>query len=478
MILACVVVGMTATSGSELELRSSKLSSSKLTDSKLSSSKLASSKNNHANILERLRLRGGGSTLSVAYGNYSSQFSHSLTQWWFNSSSATSMNLGEIEKYFMLAGDVGGTNARLAIYSVTPDNLTAGCVSSEVYGRKYKVRHFGSLAAVIGQFLKDAEKDQAISLREYLQIKSRRYPTTACIAVAGHVTNNQVKFTNVRKWPLIRGTDLERQLGIQKVQLINDFCALSEGVVAMEAIGLCDCQSVQKTPLLNSRKRRKARPPMLVIGAGTGLGECLMVWNGKNYHAMPSEGGHVDFSPRNKVQAEILEFMRKKYNCSQGGSPHVSVERLCSGQGIQDIYEFLRKKYPSEIDIEADTEFENAIEKAVVVTNFGQRDRRSLMNRAVEMFLSIYAAEIGNAALKFLPFGGIYIGGGIAPNLKDYIEKYPGTFLTAVRDKGRMSHLVREMPIKLILSDGMAIRGAETVARRKLLKFLDDRDSL
>jgi len=443
-------------------------------------------------ILDRRRhrklmdLRGGGQTLSVAVNslrgggqtlssNYAFSYQNTTLYQWWNSThwfNLTSYHgLGEIQKYFMLAGDIGGTNARLTIYAISPEDLNEGHVSKEVYGKKYKVRDFSSLAAVLDQFLRDAERDRAISLKEYLQIKSRRYPTTACFAVAGPVANNQVKFTNVKKWPIIRGTDLERQLGIQKVQLLNDFCALSEGVVTMEALGMCEQLCLQKQPIYQSK--RKGKLSKLVIGAGTGLGECQLIWNGKHYQAWASEGGHVDFSPRDEEQAAMLDFMRKRYNTSQGGSPHVSVERFCSGQGIADIYEFLRDRYPNQVDPEANSEYERAVEKPVIVTEIGKRNKSSLMNKALEIFLDIFGSEVGNAALKFLPFGGIYLGGGIAPNLKEYIERSP-SFLQAFRDKGRMSTLVRQIPVKLLLADGIAIRGAETVARRKLQSFLED----
>jgi len=404
----------------------------------------------------------------------------------------------------MLAGDIGGTNARLAIYAASTANLSAGHVSTEVYTRKYKVRNFNSLAAVLAQFLKDAEKDRAISLNEYLQIKSRSYPTTACFAVAGPVANNEVDFTNIDNWPVTRGADLQRQLGIQKVQLINDFSALSEGVVAMEEHGMCKFMDIQKGRDGWMNEKRHKYAPKLVIGAGTGLGECLLIWNGKYYQACPSEGGHVDFGPRNEEQSHILDYLRNKYNSSQGGSPHVSVERLCSGKGIEEIYRYLRHRYPENVHRESDAEFDRAVEKAVVVTEHGKKcllsassrgigilgaklfssnggdvgsssrkNESLLMQQALELFVAIYGAEVGNAALKFLPFGGIYIGGGIAANLKEYLQLSP-TFLSCIRDKGKMGQIVRKMPIKLILSDGVAIRGAETVARRKLQAFLDD----
>jgi glucokinase len=304
----------------------------------------------------------------------------------------------------ILAGDIGGTHTRLALFDGKK------LVEKQVFDSQ----KFSGLIPILEQFVKTPV-------------------SVACFGVAGPVRGNRVHTTNL-PW-VLDGTEVARHLRIDPVFLLNDLVAHAFGIEEIEEKDLCTLQKGEK------QKGNRA-----LIAAGTGLGEAGLYFDGQHYHPFASEGGHVDFAPRTPLESELWLFMKKK-----GG--HVSYERVLSGDGIYQIYQFLietRRGKPN---------------PAVRKTEDLKPDQDATARQAIEMFVSIYGAETGNLALKFLSLGGIYLAGGIATHFVEELKKE--SFLKAFLDKGRFQELLRTIPIHIIVNEESALLGAAAYARKK-----------
>ncbi len=267
--------------------------------------------------------------------------------------------------------------------------------------------------------------------------------TAACFGVPGPVRDGRLRLTNL-PWTLDR-RELTRNLKIDYVFLINDLQANAYGIAELDAeqiytLSEGDAQQVGNRAL---------------ISAGTGLGEGFIVWDGRNYVPYPSEGGHADFAPRNRDEFELLRFLGQKYN------GRISYERVVSGPGLKNIYEFLREvqglEEPAWLAERMTQEDPNA-----VITESALKATSKICEKALDMFVSAYGAEAGNLALKILSVGGLYVGGGIAPRILEKLKD--GTFMKAFTDKGRMSQLLVNMPVRVILESRTALIGAAAYA--------------
>ena len=194
-----------------------------------------------------------------------------------------------------------------------------------------------------------------------------------------------------------------------------------------------------------------------LISAGTGLGEAGMFWDGSQHIPFACEGGHTDFAPRDELEMELLRYLIEKYG-------HVSFERVISGPGIYELYRFLVDMHLEEEDPEVRRDF-SLTDPPHVITNLALEGEDPLAVRAVDWFSSLYGAEAGNLALKFLARGGVYLGGGLAPRLAAILEK--GDFMSSFVDKGRFAALLRDIPIRIILNDETALLGAAYYISRK-----------
>ncbi len=193
---------------------------------------------------------------------------------------------------------------------------------------------------------------------------------------------------------------------------------------------------------------------MSLIAAGTGLGEAILFWDGKTYRILASEGGHSDLAPRDALEIELLQYLLSRYH-------RVSYERVVSGPGIFNIYSFLKQAgYGEEPPWLA--EKIQGRDPSPVITEAAKRGDCELCVKTLHLFVSLYGAEAGNLALKVLATGGVYIGGGIAPKILDQLRG--GAFMAAFTDKGRLSPLLRNMPVKVILNDKTALLGAALYA--------------
>jgi len=191
-------------------------------------------------------------------------------------------------------------------------------------------------------------------------------------------------------------------------------------------------------------------------GAGSQQGEGFLVWNGRVHTPYPSEGGHSDFAPRNEDEIDLLRFLKQKYD------GRISVERVVSGMGLTNIYEFLREVRGMDEPAWLAEQLAAAHDPNSVITENALAAKSEICEKALDMFVSAYGAEAGNLALKILSVGGLYVGGGIAPRILEKLKD--GTFIKAFTDKGRLSQLLINMPVRVILESKAALLGAAAYA--------------
>ena len=326
----------------------------------------------------------------------------------------------------ILAGDVGGTKVDLALY-----NFEQG-ILKPVTEKKYHAPSYSSLEAVVREFLDEAKPSEDI--------------TAACFGVPGPVRNGKLKLTNL-PWSLDT-RELSLGLKIDHLFLINDLEANGYGIPELPADKIFTL-STGDPSVVGHRG---------LIAAGTGLGEAVLVWDGKRYMPIASEGGHTDFAPRNEEEVDLLRYL---WRTLKG---RVSYERVVSGLGIANVYAFLRdeKKMdePAWLKDRMATEDPNA-----VIGELAESGESELCAHTMDLVISAYGAEAGNLALKILAVGGIYIGGGIAPKVLSIIRR--GGFMKAFTDKGRMSALLEQMPVHVILESRAALIGAASYAEAR-----------
>lgn len=352
----------------------------------------------------------------------------------------------------LLSGDIGGTNARLVLYEA-PDDPEAlrdakaiphHCI---LIKKNYKNNEFHSFMEILRSFISLPEvRDHTIQ--------------SCCFAVAGPVANNYINFTNCEGW-IIDGNGIKDEFGIEAIELVNDFVANGYGLLSLLPQELSVLQE-GKGPAHGDA----TDVPVALVGAGTGLGECFLTPGpGGTLCAFPTEGGHVDFAPRTKLEEELLEFLQHRLNDRREMPsndtdllPHVSVERLVSGQGLENIYEFLREKHPDQVDESHDKDYNESSEPGHLIG--AEKDNYILFRRALKIMFDIYGGEVGNVALKYLPYGGLYIAGGIAPKNIEFINGPDGDFMRRFRDKGRLSSVMCDFPVYVVLQEDLGIRGA------------------
>ena len=348
----------------------------------------------------------------------------------------------------LIAGDIGGTNTRLQL----KQHSASG--SELLLENAFRNRDYFSLAAIVEQFLAQAAEKLSMSLLPR--------PQKACFAVAGPVNkkDNTCLLTNLH-WEKLDGLQLVEQLQISKVALINDFEAVGYGVGQLpesEREILQAGASISEIP---------ENAPIGVIGAGTGLGQAFII----KETVYPTEGGHVDFAVRSLTEFDLLQDIKKRYNLLR-----ISAERVVSGPGIVAIYQFLRDRSQyselSAIAIQV-REWEATGSDASKAPTKGIAEaalvgENELCVEAMRLFAAAYGAEVGNFALKLLPYCGLYIAGGIAPKIFSGDSWLRGVFLEALREKGRMQQLITKIPIYLVTNEFVGLLGAAHYAATKI----------
>ena len=329
----------------------------------------------------------------------------------------------------ILVGDIGGTKTILRLVSVEKNSQSFETIAESTYVSN----DFPDLVPIVQKFLTTVDNKK---------------PITACFAIAGPVVNNSSNLTNLN-WTL-NNHRLEQELTIKKVSLLNDFTANSYGVLGLPKSDLHTLQIGE----FNSSS------PIAVLGAGTGLGEGFLIPQGEKYQPFSSEGGHTDFAPRNSIEIDLLQYLQTKLN-----QEHISVERVVSGQGIVNIYQYLRDSNFAQESPEIGSKIrsweqqqDKAIDPAAIISQAALNKSDTLCLKTMDIFVEAYGAETGNIALKFLPYGGIYIAGGIAAKILPLMKEE--RFMLAFQEKGRMSPLLDKIPLHIVLNPQVGLIGS------------------
>ncbi len=320
----------------------------------------------------------------------------------------------------VLAGDIGGTSTRLALFAVDGERL------DPIAQKSFPSRDFSGLEQIVRLFLDPV----------------RETCKRACFGIAGPVRNGRSETTNL-PW-VIEARLLERNLNLDRVDLINDLEANAYGIAAL---GPDDFKVIHEG-------EPDAAGNRAIIAAGTGLGEAGLFWDGQRHRPFATEGGHGDFAPTGELEISLLRHLSLRFG-------RVSWERVLSGPGLVNIYRFLLEHRGAEEDRAVAGEMSRA-DPAAAISKAGMAGRCGVCVEALDLVVGFYAAEAGNLALKFMATGGLFLGGGIAPKI---VEKLEGAaFRSRYFAKGRMQALVESMPAKVILNDRTALLGTARFA--------------
>jgi glucokinase len=307
----------------------------------------------------------------------------------------------------ILAGDIGGTKVNLGFFELRDRRLAM------TFNGSFPSRRYARLQDLVKEFLAGLGTSKV---------------ERACFGVAGPVINGQAQVTNL-PWK-IEAAELARELNFGSVSLINDLGANGYGLAELTPADLCVLNEGQINAPGNAA----------IISAGTGLGEAGLFWDGQKHHPFSCEGGHADFAPVTKLDAELFTWLGERFG-------HISYERVLSGTGLYNIYQFLRDTKRGDEPVSLAKEIAD-----------GDPGASSRCSQALDMFIGFYGAEAGNLGLKLMATGGVYIGGGIAPKILPLMQK--GTFMTAFFNKGRMEPLMKSMPVRVVLNPATALLGA------------------
>ncbi|GAX13103.1 glucokinase [Fistulifera solaris] len=354
-------------------------------------------------------------------------------------------------KFYLLTGDIGGTNSRISLYDpAIKEPLFVHFFRNAEHLPEKSLSDPNAFAQnILTPFLRDHcgsifETGESIAIN-------------ACLASAGLVQGNAVRLTNLGNLLIdgnaIASSTTNRYLeSIVSCRIVNDFVAQGYGCLTLtqdEVIYLSGpYENLQHLP----------EGPKVCVGAGTGLGECYLTPSPSGYVCHPSEGGHVEYAPRSELQQKLWSFLCKKFQISR-----VSVERVVSGTGLVNVYEFLTNTFYDKIDMTLHKEFEKTDpdQRARVVATGAHNDSQ-LAKQAMQILMQAYGAEVGSSAIKWIPHGGLFVTGGLTPKNLSFV-KGPD-FMDAYRDKGRVSPLLEKIPLFAVLGEDLGIRGVHKVA--------------
>ncbi len=317
----------------------------------------------------------------------------------------------------ILAGEIGATRTRLAAFE------TEGSRLQLVVEKNYPSQHHDGLSGILADFVKT----------EGIPVHS------ACLGVAGPVRAGRSKISNL-PW-VIDAREVAKQLRLASVGLLNDLEAYAYGIDGLDS----------KDFISLSQGSEEAEGNRAVISAKTGLGMAGLYWDGFRHHPFACEGGHADFAPRNDLQMELMSYLQKRYG-------RISCERVLSGPGIRNIYDFLRDAHKAEEPEWLRTELSAAPDPPALISRIALEGKAAICDQTLSIFVSVFGAQTGNCALNFMSTGGLFIGGSIAakivPKMKDPV------FMEAFLDKGRMETILKDMPVKIVANDDCGMIGA------------------
>ncbi len=323
----------------------------------------------------------------------------------------------------VLAGDIGGTHTRLAVVSVGRRGMEV------VAEHHYPSRSAGALRPLVQRFL--------------AEIGTK--PQRAGLAVAGPVVDGVCRTPNL-PW-VVSVEEIAQASGISRVVLLNDFAALGYGLARLQPADVVTLQPGTADP----------RGVVALIGAGTGLGQAFVLPGRGGVRVLASEGGHSDFAPHDETEWGLFQYLHARYG-------HVSWERVLSGNGLVDSYHYLASRGEVAAHPEIAREMRVAKDPAAVVSRHGLEGTDPLAERALSLFAQVYGAQAGNLALTVFATGGVYVAGGIAPQILAKLQD--GTFMGAFLGKGRLSAVLARVPVRVVVNPRVGLLGAAEEAAR------------
>lgn len=327
----------------------------------------------------------------------------------------------------VLAGDVGGTKTLLALYEFRAGHL------HQISSHRFNSKNYEEFGDLVNDYLSEVQM----------------IPEMAVFGIPGPVRDGVVKSTNL-PW-LISESTLSQQTNVPKVVLLND---LESAAHAIPDLPKEDFET------LLTGKSSKNPERYVVIAPGTGLGQAFLFAENGEYKVIASEGGHTGFSPANPLEAELFQFLHQKYG-------HVSNERIISGSGLPNVFDFLVEGKKQQPNVETMDKMED-VDRAIVISEMGIHGKDPVCTLAMDIFVSVLGSHARNLALTFIPDGGIYLGGGIPYKI---IEKLrDGSFEKAFINAGRMKDLVGSIPVYVINNNRTALNGAASFAFHYLKK--------
>lgn len=324
----------------------------------------------------------------------------------------------------ILAGDIGGTHTRIALFQLNEDRL------EKILDRVYPSRDYSNLDEILSVFISNENV----------------HVSAACLGIAGPVVNGQVSTPNLA-W-IVDALRLAKLLQVTTVWLINDLQAHASGI---DDLREADFAALNPAP--------PGKGNAALIAAGTGLGEAGLYWDGVRRRPVATEGGHCDFAPRDDLEVELFRYLRKKFG-------RVSYERILSGHGLQNVYDFLRDSGTEQEPEWLKQELTSAPDRSAVISHVGMNAKAPICERALDIFVSVYGAEAGNLALKLLATGGVFLSGGIAARILPRLQR--PEFLRAFVSKGRMQPVLEKVPIRVVSNDQIGVLGAARHAAEQL----------
>ncbi len=320
----------------------------------------------------------------------------------------------------ILAGDVGGTHTRIALFQEVAGRLQMGV------DRIYPSRDHKDLDEIVKLFMSS----------EQAKIEA------ACFGVAGPVVNGQANISNLA-WT-VDAARLAKTLGLENIWLMNDLAA--------HAYGIGDLLP-EDFVALNAAEPGEGNAAL--IAPGTGLGEAGLFWDGRRRIPFASEGGHADFAPRTDLEIDLFKYLRAKYG-------RVSYERIVSGPGLKNVYDFLRDSRLEQEPLDLQDELRQAAEPQAVISQYGLAGKYAICERAIEICVGVCGAEAGNLALRYLATAGVFLSGGVSMKI---LPKLQGPlFMQAFLDKGRLRWLLEKIPVKVVDNEAVGLIGAARFA--------------